>query len=176
MPRVCPDGTRSSAECSHCFPVICLLRYLPGYLKSLLVSGALCSVQSWHASGRTAGFLEVKYRSERSVISLPLAEGTHSSPLVAYQSPCWPPVLAFLTFFLLYPRVSRPVPPPPPNLPVLYKTATFPCLLCPPSLTHIPSSADSPGHTQSASFPLCSGLFRMPLHIFFLSTIKNLPH
>lgn len=66
MPRVCPDGTRSSAECSHCFPVICLLRYLPGNLKSLLVSGALCSVQSWHASGRTAGFLEVKYRSERT--------------------------------------------------------------------------------------------------------------
>lgn len=64
MPRVCPDGIRSSAECSHCFPVICLLRYLPGYLKSLLVSGALCSVQSPHASGRIAeGFLEVKYRS-----------------------------------------------------------------------------------------------------------------
>lgn len=106
----------------------------------------------------------------RLVISLPLAEETHSSPVVAYQSPCWPPVLALLTFFLLYPRVSRTVPPPP-NLPVLYKTATFPSLLCPPSLTHIPSSADSPGHTQSASFPLCSGHFLLFLcaSAYFLS-------
>lgn len=64
MLRVCPDGTRSSAEGSRCFTVICLLMYLPVYLKRLLVYGVLCSVQSWHASSRAAeGFLVVKHRS-----------------------------------------------------------------------------------------------------------------
>lgn len=52
----------------------------------------------------------------------------------------------------------------------------FPFFLSPlffPTMLH--SQADNPGHVQSSSFALCSGLFQMPLDTFSLIHNNNLP-